>query len=182
MTTDHYCAFLQGNYVGMHASVLFQRWAFNGLQYDTNLGACEDYDIYLKMSRRFRVLHHTELIAVYRIHHTNMSGNTVLMADSALLVLKQQKKFLKNASEKKCYKQGIKHWKQYYGEQLYEKILTQLHENRLKRSDLNALKRYDKKLYHIVVKKRNSQLKTRLRQSLPPFVKNIYRRFKGSNK
>ncbi len=56
--SNHYLHFLQGNYIGMHATVLYARWIFDRFRFDTSLRACEDYDLYLKISREFPVLHH----------------------------------------------------------------------------------------------------------------------------
>ena len=112
--SDHYLHFLQGNYIGMHATVLYARWVFDTLRYDTSLRACEDYDLYMKISRNFPVLHHTDIIAFYHIHASNMSGNINLMLDSVLAVLNRQEGFLKNDEEKKALQRGKKIWKEYY--------------------------------------------------------------------
>ena len=111
---DHYLHFLQGNYIGMHATVLYARWIFDKFRFDTSLKACEDYDLYMKIARRYPVLHHSEVIAYYRIHGSNMSGNTNLMLNSVLLVLNRQEPDLKNAEEKKALQRGRKIWKEYY--------------------------------------------------------------------
>lgn len=90
--TDHYRHLLQGNYIGMHAAVMFPRWIFNNMQYDTTLSACEDYDLYLQIAKDHPVAHHSELISVYRVHTENMSGNYILMLQTAMAVLNRQSK------------------------------------------------------------------------------------------
>jgi glycosyltransferase involved in cell wall biosynthesis len=112
--TDHYIHLLQGNYIGMHATVLYARWVFDNSRYDTTLRACEDYDLYLKIARRYPVLHHTGIAAYYRIHGTNMSGNTSLMLNSVLAVLDRQEAGIKNDEERKALKRGREIWKEYY--------------------------------------------------------------------
>jgi glycosyltransferase involved in cell wall biosynthesis len=111
---NHYLHLLQGNYIGMHATVLYARWIFDKFRFDTTLRACEDYDLYLKISRNYPVLHHTDIIAYYRIHGSNMSGNTNLMLKSVLSVLNRQKAGLKNAEERQALQRGRKVWKEYY--------------------------------------------------------------------
>lgn len=111
---DHYLHFLQGNYIGMHATVLYARWVFNTFRYDTSLRACEDYDLYMKISRQFPVLHHADVIAYYRIHGSNMSGNTNLMLENVLRVLTRQEPMLKTAEERYLLQKGRKIWKEYY--------------------------------------------------------------------
>jgi glycosyltransferase involved in cell wall biosynthesis len=119
--TNHYQALLQGNYIGMHATVLYQKWVFDELRFDETLRACEDYDLYLKIARKFRVIHHTEYIADYMIHTTNMSGNISLMLTTVLNVLKRQENTLRNQEEKRCFKNGLHIWKDYYSHKLYDK-------------------------------------------------------------
>jgi glycosyltransferase involved in cell wall biosynthesis len=114
IASDHYLHFLQGNYIGMHATVLYARWIFDKFRFDTSLKACEDYDLYLKIARRYPVLHHPDVIAYYRIHGSNMSGNTNLMLNSVLAVLNRQEPDLKNADERKALQRGRKIWKAYY--------------------------------------------------------------------
>ncbi|MES2646167.1 MAG: glycosyltransferase family 2 protein [Bacteroidota bacterium] len=120
----HYAHFLKGNYVAMHATVMYQRWVFDQYRFDTTLNAFEDYDMYLKISRSYPVIHHQELLAVYRIHTSNMSANNKLMLDNALNVLKRQEAYLSDEKEKRCYRFGIKYWKNYYTGILYRNVNT----------------------------------------------------------
>src|SRR5688572_13575667 len=76
---NHYQQFLQGNYIGMHATVMYRRRVFDEFLFDVSLRACEDYDLYLNISRKHPVLHHEKNIAAYRLHTTNMSGNIPVM-------------------------------------------------------------------------------------------------------
>lgn len=122
--SEHYFHLLQGNYIGMHATVMYRRWVFNEFAYDTSLKACEDYDLYLKITRKYPVLHHTGKIAAYRLHTTNMSGNIPFMLATALQVLDRQRKSLQNQGEKKAFEKGHAIWKEYYCEELYHKLLS----------------------------------------------------------
>jgi glycosyltransferase involved in cell wall biosynthesis len=111
---DYYCHLLRGNYIGMHATVMFRRWVFDTILYDTSLSACEDYDLCLKIVRNYPVFHHTHKIAAYRIHSKNMSGDSKLMLSSVLKVLERQKEGLKTKRELRAYKSGIHTFKSYY--------------------------------------------------------------------
>ena len=153
---NHFCRLLEGNYIGMHATVLYQRWVFDAFRFDSSLKACEDYDLYLKIARKYPVLHHTELIAVYRIHQSNMSGNVLLMVNYALQVLEIQKRNLLNDDEKICFKKGIQNWKAYYQEKIYDIVLTQFYENRINKTDLATLRRCNKEFYEVIKSKQRS--------------------------
>ncbi len=115
---DHYLHLLQSNYIGMHATVMYRRWVFDYFLFDKTLKACEDYDLYLKIARKFPVFHHTHKIAAYRIHTTNMSWNIPMMLSNALQVLERQKENLQTTKEKRAYKNGRKVWKEYYSSEL----------------------------------------------------------------
>jgi glycosyltransferase involved in cell wall biosynthesis len=124
VASDHYMHLLQGNYIGMHATVMYRRWVFDEFSYDTSLKACEDYDLYLKISRKYPVMHHTTKIAAYRLHASNMSGNIPFMLATALEVLDRQNKSLRTATEEKAFKNGHLIWKDYYCGELYRKLLS----------------------------------------------------------
>jgi glycosyltransferase involved in cell wall biosynthesis len=119
---QHYAHFLKGNYIAMHATVMYQRWIFDQFKFDTTLNAFEDYDLYLKISRNHPVIHHQELLAVYRIHGSNMSANNKLMLDNALNVLRRQEAYLSGEKERRCYRFGIKYWKHYYTGIVYRNL------------------------------------------------------------
>lgn len=124
ITADHYLNLLRGNYISMHATVMYRRWVFKQFSYDTSLRACEDYDLYLNIARHHPVIHHTKKIASYRIHGTNMSGNFNLMLRHALLVLKRQLPLLKSHEERKAYEEGVSFYKKYYCDLLYVSLRT----------------------------------------------------------
>jgi len=122
VSEDHYQHFLSNNYVGMIATVMFRRWVFDHFKFDTKLKACEDYDLYLKVSRQFPVTHHTKIIANYFFHGKNMSYNIPLMLNSALTVLKRQQHNIQNDIEHQSYEQGIHFWKDFYCGNLYKDL------------------------------------------------------------
>ena len=120
---DHYSYLLsKGNYIGVPGSVLYHRWVFDEFLFDETLRACEDYDLYLKVARRYPVFHHTEKIAAYNIHSNNMSANSMMMLNAAINVLGRQYNTLKTKKEIKAYKSGIKYWKAFYYNELFKKI------------------------------------------------------------
>ncbi|MEJ7770119.1 MAG: glycosyltransferase [Chitinophagaceae bacterium] len=147
---DYYRQLLHGNYIGMHATIMYQRWVFDFFLYDVSLKACEDYDIYLKIARQYPIAHHGEMIAVYRIHGYNMSGNLALMLETALIVLKRQQDVLVNAAEKSCYMSGLDFYKNYYCSQIFDKLLYNLcwmNDYKNKEDEIYTIKKYRIILY-----------------------------------
>jgi glycosyltransferase involved in cell wall biosynthesis len=119
INANHYQHFLYYNYVGMISTVLYRRWIFDEFLFDETLKACEDYDLYLKIARKYPVNHHTEKIAAYRKHSLNMSLDFDVMLSSALSVLHRQKKSLTTCAEVKAYKKGQLFWRKYYAMKTY---------------------------------------------------------------
>src|SRR5713226_1517108 len=80
VASRHYWHLLQGNFIGMHATVLYRRSALEGSGgFDESLRACEDYELYLRLTQRMPVRAHGETIAEYRQHDTNMSKDYAFM-------------------------------------------------------------------------------------------------------
>lgn len=123
---NHYSRLLERNYIGMHATVMYQRWVFDSFMFDTSLPYCEDYDLYLKIARKHQVFHYTGLIAVYRMHDSNMSANYSNMMKYALLVLSNNEKDIETQTEKDSKNRGIEFWKIYYSLKIYGHLLFQL--------------------------------------------------------
>lgn len=146
---DHYLHFLPYNFIAMHAAVVYRRWVFNNIRFDTSLKACEDYDIYLKITRNHRVVYHSHVMAAYRKHTENMSSNVPLMVNAGFQVKRRQIPLLKTPREKTWFVEGINFWKVYYGNMLYQQLSREpfftFHSRR--RSELFTLFRCSKKLF-----------------------------------
>ena len=170
---DHYLHFLQENYVIMHAAVLYRHWVFDEFRYDPKLKACEDYDIYLKISRKYPVADHAIPIAAYRFHSTNMSYNSVLMLNAALSVLERQVPFLQNDVEKRAYKKGISSWKLTYAKQVYQKY-TKPHLQSLKAirgEEMAMLRNNNKGLYFkYLIKNRLMAMREFVKKTVPGVI------------
>ncbi|MCC9138946.1 glycosyltransferase, partial [Pontibacter silvestris] len=142
--SDHYCNLLRRNYIGMHSSVLFRRWVFDEFLYDTSLRSCEDYDLYLRVARKYPVYHHTEKIGAYRILSDSMSSNLPRMLATALKVLDHQKSSLHSEAEKEAYKAGKAFWTNYYCTQLHQNLVAK--RTRPSKAALDMLFAYEPEL------------------------------------
>jgi glycosyltransferase involved in cell wall biosynthesis len=117
---DPYLAFLQGNYIAMHATVMYRRVALEAVGgFDPSLAACEDYDMYLRLAREFPVVRYDEVVAEYRQHAGNMSRDPAFMLQTALAVLRAQWRHAKaSPSYRRAYRTGSRGWQAHYGAQL----------------------------------------------------------------
>jgi hypothetical protein len=116
---DHYWHLLQGNIIGMHSTVLYSRAVLESVGgFNAGLRACEDYELYLRVSRRWSISQHGELIAEYRQHDTNMSRDYVLMLKSVLSVLQAERRHVPDRRHRSALRTGMRVWRDYYGDLL----------------------------------------------------------------
>lgn len=119
---DPYLALLWDNYIGMHAAVMYRRDILLQYPYDETLRACEDYDMYLRISRNHRVFHHLERLAAYRMHDYNMSRDIPMMLHCSLKVLAKNRDHSYGPGVQKNYKQGRKNFKTHYVSQMIPRL------------------------------------------------------------
>jgi len=126
----HFKNFLLGNFIGMHAAVIYRRFVFNEFSFDPELKACEDYDLYLKIASKYDVRHHTIPIAIYRRHEANMSANLPVMFSIALSVLEKNYKANPDIEFQKVYERGRRNWMNYYCREMYYQLVGKTILNR----------------------------------------------------
>jgi glycosyltransferase involved in cell wall biosynthesis len=138
---EHYLNMLQFNYIGMAATVMYRRGVVTALSgFDTSLAGCEDYDLYLRITRNFSIHGYAETVAEYRQHDSNMSSNFDLMLKTSLRVLGSQRKYMKgNRRADAAYRAGIKNWQGYYGKKLMGSVRLQARAGQWKRAIRGAL-------------------------------------------
>jgi glycosyltransferase involved in cell wall biosynthesis len=174
---NHYLELLQGNYIGMHAAVMYHRIVFSEFRFDTTLKACEDYDLYLKIARKYPVCHHTHKVAAYRIHDDNMSKDYVLMLENVLKVLHRQEESMPR-HERPYYLTGLKTWKGYYSSRLFASLWNRIGNQTSWPSTQEAkmlLTNKPKKLFDYAVKKVSTDLRNSFKRKLPdPILKALY--------
>jgi glycosyltransferase involved in cell wall biosynthesis len=121
---DFYKALVTGNYIGMHAAVIYRRFIFDEMLFDISLRTGEDYDFYLNIASKYEVFNHEKPIAAYRFHGTNTSKDLPAMLEGVLKALEKQKPVLTTPELKEAYRQGRFNWIYFYGEQMYKHLLT----------------------------------------------------------
>ena len=122
--TDPYRRLLRGNYIGMHATVMYRRVVLAAAGgFDPSLPACEDYDVYLRLARAHPIAAHEAIVAEYRIHEQNMSGDPTLMLRTVLRVLRRQRKVVNGDPQREAaYRDGLIIWKAYYGDMVLDRL------------------------------------------------------------
>ena len=115
-----YLHLLRGNFIGMHGSVMYRRdclVAAGG--FDERLRRCEDYDVYLRMARRYPVTGYPDLVAAYRLHGKNMSADHGAMLHSALDVhARHAPSAAEDLTAREAWAEGRRRWRRCYAEEM----------------------------------------------------------------
>ena len=126
--SDFYHELLLDNFLWTPAMVAFRREVFDLVGgFDERISPAADYDIYLRISRRFPIAAHRAVTVDYRQHADNMSRDPVLMLEATLAVLRVQQ--LHAAADAQCtatYADAIERWRHCYGERLISLFRTSL--------------------------------------------------------
>jgi len=139
---DHpYVALLKRNYIGMHATVMYTRMVFDEVgTFDTTLKSCEDYDLYLRIARRFAIYHHPHLAAEYRWHSANMTNNSGRMLKSAMRVLRSQWPHVRDEpSYLRACRLGVRFWRDYFGGLVLARLRNNIGEKQWRQAGKNLL-------------------------------------------
>ena len=117
-----YLQLLRGNFVAMHGTVMYRRellLAEGG--FDERLRRCEDYDVFLRMARRYPMTGYPDLVAAYRLHGENMSANHREMLRAALDVHARHAP-PRNAAPRvhAMWSEGRRRWRRCYAEAMAE--------------------------------------------------------------
>ena len=125
---DHYRRLLASNYIWMPGTVMFRTGVVqNKGGFRTNVSGAEDYDLYLRIARDYRILCHDQVIAEYRQHGASTSKKSRLMLRSALRVLRGQRAAVRgDPLAQKALRQGIRHWQNMYGEEWISMVGAQV--------------------------------------------------------
>ena len=130
---DPYLSLLRGNYVGMHAAVLYRRGplvAAGG--FDEALAVAEDYDLYLRLARDGAAGRHGAVVAEYRIHGANMSADSALMLRGVLAVLDKQEPWVRGDAEReRALGDGRRIWTDYYHAEMVDGYRARLRRDGL---------------------------------------------------
>jgi glycosyltransferase involved in cell wall biosynthesis len=113
-SANAYLKFLRGNFVGMCGTVLYRRDCLIEIKgFDEGLRLCEDYDVYLRMSSRYPIAAHSNIIAEYRWHDQNTSQDHNRMLKSALAVLNRHEADA-DCRAREAIRDGRANWRHYY--------------------------------------------------------------------
>jgi glycosyltransferase involved in cell wall biosynthesis len=128
VTGHFYEELLRRNYIWTPAMAAYRRPVFDAVGlFDPRSNPAADYDMYLRVAKRFGVVAHDAVVADYRQHAASMSRDPVLMLDSTLAVLRRHRRSARRtAAERRAWQSGMRHWREWYGEHLVERFRAAL--------------------------------------------------------
>jgi glycosyltransferase involved in cell wall biosynthesis len=117
---DAFRTLLTGNVIGMHAAVVYDRSNLRDIGgFDVTLPRCEDYDVYFRVAMRYPMASHPEVVALYRWHGQNMSGNHSTMLKWVLRINDRQRIHTAGNHELEADRLlGRRVWCRYYAHEL----------------------------------------------------------------
>jgi glycosyltransferase involved in cell wall biosynthesis len=133
---DVYAMLLRRNRIRMPGMAMFRRAVFAAVGgFDVTLDACADYDVYLRITRRFPAALHDVLVAEYRRHDANMSLDPERMLRQFTVVMRRQRPYVRadRALDSAC-RAGLRNMQEYYGDQLADRIRARVRA----RTDLSS--------------------------------------------
>jgi hypothetical protein len=112
---EPYLELLRRNFISMHGTVMYRRQALlEAGGFDETLRRCEDYDLYLRMARRFPIAGYADRVAEYRLHGANMSADHAAMLRSALAVHARYQPAADDARAQAAWHAGRRGWRRNY--------------------------------------------------------------------
>lgn len=121
---DQFIALLRANYIWTPGAVLYRRAALaDAGPFDPAAGASADYELNLRLARRFAIGCHHHVVLEYRRHDANMSGDLARMLRSAMAVRLAQRRFVTgNRAAEDAWKEGLRLVRADFGERLLERV------------------------------------------------------------
>ena len=97
-----------------------------------------DYAVYLRLARAGQIVYHGQDLVRYRVHDASMSQDILLMLRSTLAVLRRERQHVPR-SLRRAVRQGESAWCERYGDQIVERLRTDLRSGRLGTPQAQAL-------------------------------------------
>lgn len=143
---DHYLRLLEDCFIWSGSSIVYRRSALEAVGgYDESLAAADDYDLYLRLARRFPIYCHDQVVTEYRRHGTNTTRDPGVVLASQLEVQRRQRRRVRDGREKDALRRGLRKTRREHGPALGERIAEDWRRHRRRRAlrGLRTLLRYD---------------------------------------
>ena len=144
--TDHYLELLRRNYIWTTGAVMYSRASFETLGgFNARVGGSADFELNIRLARRFPICCTGTTILEYRSHSQSMSRDYALMLKAAVTARRMQSRFVRGSRQhQEALQCGIRRVQQDYGEKLIEAMTESARQGKWTEamSRLSTLLRY----------------------------------------
>lgn len=124
---DHYLALLKSCFILSGSSVLFSRRCLETVGgFDESYPAGDDYDLYLRIARRFPVQCHGRVVTEYRRHAYSLTGDPVRTLHGELRALRAQRSMVRSRGERAALRSGQRRARLTHGASLRWRLFEQV--------------------------------------------------------
>jgi glycosyltransferase involved in cell wall biosynthesis len=128
---DHYVALLKSCFILSGSSVLFRRSALEEVGgFDANLALGDDYDLYLRLARRFPIRCHGRVVTEYRRHAASLTKDPLATMRGELGALRGQRRSAHRGREASARRSGIRRARRTHGDALSGRLPEQIQAGR----------------------------------------------------
>jgi glycosyltransferase involved in cell wall biosynthesis len=123
---DHYATLLRFNFIGPPHVVMFRRDIITNIGgFRLGMRACQDQELYLRFAHRYPIYCHHEVVAEYRRHENQLTGNAARMLRMSMLMLRWQRPYIRGVPQyKEAYRFGVQFRQRLYGEILFWELVS----------------------------------------------------------
>lgn len=140
VSQDHYLRLLEDCFIWSGSSIVYRRSALQGVGgFDEELFAADDYELYLRLARRFPIFCHEAVVTDYRRHGTNTTRDPAVVLASQLKVQGRQRREVHGRLEREALRRGLRKTRHEHGRALAEQIGEDWRRNR-RRQALRGLR------------------------------------------
>jgi glycosyltransferase involved in cell wall biosynthesis len=124
--TDHYLMLLRGNYIWTPGVVMYHRKLSNDILYfGTYAEPSDDFELNLRIARRYPICHNKTTVLEYRIHDASVGQRHALMLQSGIMVVRRQKRWVQHSRQGRAtLRQGLRFVENYYGNLLFTQVAS----------------------------------------------------------
>jgi glycosyltransferase involved in cell wall biosynthesis len=123
---DHYLALLKSCFILSGSSVVFSRWCLEAVGgFDQSYPAGDDYDLYLRIARRFPIECHGRVVTEYRRHPDSLTGDPVRTLRGELGALRAQRAAVHGRGERAALRSGRRRARRAHGASLRRRLFEQ---------------------------------------------------------
>jgi glycosyltransferase involved in cell wall biosynthesis len=177
----HLALLRRGNQIVSIASVLFRRSclvAENG--FDETLRRCEDYDLFLRLTYRYRIAGYPSIVTEYRKHRENMSNDHLAQLETVLAVLNRHEgRIALDPPTRLALREGRAHLAKFYAAEMLVAALDRWRERRDSRAFLSDVLKAMRLSPSSVLRRSLGTLARRAFKQLPSPIARCIQRLRG---